>query len=83
MKVQIENYKGIEFVQISKLPEVQRQLIVLVLPADNIIKILKENELLTDCIQYKHYEEWYNAHFKEGVSAPHQVKNGTYNLALD
>lgn len=82
--MQTENFKGIEFIQISKLPEEQRKLIVLALPSDNIIKILKENELLTDCVQYKHYEEWYGAQFKVQVS-PQPVtiaENGAFKLAL-
>ncbi len=64
MKVLAENYKGIEFVRLSRLPEVQKALIVKALPSDCIIKILRENELLTDCIQYKHYDAWYAKSFK-------------------
>lgn len=63
MKVQTEIYKGIEFIQISKLPEEQKVLIKQSIPADQIIKILKENELLTDCIQFQHYSAWYDSQF--------------------
>lgn len=63
MKVQTEIYKGIEFIQISKLPEDQKLLIKQSIPADQIIKILKENELLTDCIQFQHYSAWYDGQF--------------------
>lgn len=85
MKVQAENYKGIEFIRLSKLPDSQKELISQHLPADNVIKILKENELLTDCVQFKHYEAWYNEHFKkplhsemERISSPAAIK-----LAID
>lgn len=59
MKVQAENYKGIEFIRISKLPEDQKTSISGTLPQDQIIRILKDSELLIDCVQYKHYEAWY------------------------
>ena len=59
MKVSAENYKGIEFVRLSRLPEDQKVLLLQSLTSDKIIKILRENELLTDCVQYKHYEAWY------------------------
>jgi len=65
MKVSAEYYKGIEFIRISKLPEEQRKQIVLALPSDNVIKILRENELLTDCIQFKHYEAWFDQVYKK------------------
>ncbi|MFZ1807417.1 MAG: hypothetical protein WAU36_09360 [Cyclobacteriaceae bacterium] len=68
MKVLAENYKGIEFIRISKLPEEQRKQIVQALPSDNIIKILKESELLTDCVQFKHYEAWFDQNYKAEVS---------------
>lgn len=64
MKVLAENYKGIEFVRLSKLPEEQKALLVQALPSDHIIKILRENELLTDCVQFKHYDAWYNKCYK-------------------
>ena len=58
MKVVPEIYKGIEFVRISALPDDQKQLIKSTLPSDKIIKILKENVLLNDCIQYHDYMQW-------------------------
>jgi len=71
MKVLAENYKGIEFIRISKLPEEQRKEIVQALPSDNIIKILREGELLTDCVQSKHYEAWFDQNYKK-ESSPSQ-----------
>lgn len=64
MKVLAENYKGIEFVRLSRLPEEQKALLVQALPSDHIIKILRENELLTDCVQFKHYDAWYCKSYK-------------------
>ncbi|HNP96501.1 MAG TPA: hypothetical protein PKJ63_12760 [Cyclobacteriaceae bacterium] len=65
MKVPVEIYRGIEYVQISKLPQPQREIILQSLPADQIIKILTDKELLNDCVQYKHYESWYIQHWKD------------------
>lgn len=67
MKVLAENYKGIEYVRISKLPDEQKANLVQTLPSDKIIKILRENELLTDCVQFKHYDAWFKSHYKNGA----------------
>lgn len=85
MKVQAENYKGIEFIRISKLPEEQRKQIVQALPSDNIIKILRENELLMDCVQFKHYEAWLEQQYKRVPSTDKAevVKNNSFKLAMD
>ena len=68
MKVLAENYKGIEYIRISKLPVDQRKLFAQALPTDNIIKILRDTELMTDCVQYRHYEAWYDQHYKQATS---------------
>jgi hypothetical protein len=86
MKVLTENYKGIEFVRISKLPEEQKVLIAKTLPSENIIKILKENELLVDCVQFKHYEQWFDLEFQKPASPEvktEPAKSGSFKLALD
>lgn len=64
MKTPAENYKGIEFVRISALPEDQKQLIWTSLKRDKIIKILKSDCLLNDCIQVRDYEAWYSQNYK-------------------
>ena len=64
MRTQSENYKGIEFVRISTLPEDQKQLIWTSLKRDKIIKILKSDCLLNDCIQVRDYEAWYSENYK-------------------
>ena len=60
MRTLSENYKGIEFVRISTLPEDQKQLIWTSLKRDKIIKILKSDCLLNDCVQVHDYEAWYS-----------------------
>jgi hypothetical protein len=58
MRVQAEVYKGIEFVRISNLPNEEREKIFQTLQRDKIIKILREKELLNDCIQVTDYKAW-------------------------
>jgi hypothetical protein len=67
MTAQAENYKGIEFVRISTLPEDQKQMIWTSLKRDKIIKILKSDCLLNDCIQLHDYETWYRENYKTTV----------------
>jgi hypothetical protein len=63
MKVSSENFKGIEFVRISSLENEEKSLIWKTLGRDKIIKILRDNELLNDCIQYEDYIAWYKQNF--------------------
>lgn len=59
MKVNFENYRGIKFVRISSLPEDQKSVIWNSISSQNVIKILRGQELLNDCIRYEDYQEWY------------------------
>lgn len=58
MKAPVENYKGIEFVRISSLPEDQKKAFWDSFDRHKIIKIMRNQELLNDCIQYNDYQEW-------------------------
>ena len=59
MRVDVEIYKGIEFVRLSNLPAEQKENIKSWLPKDRLIKILKDEMVLSDCIQYSDYLRWY------------------------
>ncbi|HTH58391.1 MAG TPA: hypothetical protein VL728_20230 [Cyclobacteriaceae bacterium] len=54
-----ENYKGIKFVRISSLPVDQKNQIWKSIDQTTIIKILKGDTLMNDCVQYKDYLAWY------------------------
>ena len=87
MRTPAENYKGIEFVRISTLPEDQKQLIWTSLKRDKIIKILKSDCLLNDCIQLRDYEAWYSENYKTEVitlatSSVQSRKQPEYKLAF-
>ncbi len=56
--VEAEYYKGIKFVRISNLPKEQSEKIRIAIPKEKIIKILRDEIILRDCIQYQHYQEW-------------------------
>jgi hypothetical protein len=63
MRADVEIYKGIEFVRLSSLPSEQNKMISDSAIAKKIIKILRGNELLNDCIPYNLYLEWHRHHF--------------------
>ena len=62
MKTEAENFKGIEFIRISALPEEQKARIWQSLQSDKIIKIVKDQALLNDCILYQDYLTWLKQH---------------------
>ncbi len=64
MRAPSEVYKGIEFVRLYSLPVEQSEKIRQSLGRDRIIKILKEETLLTDCIQYSDYLSWYHESYR-------------------
>jgi hypothetical protein len=54
-----EIYKGIEFVRISQLPAEQQEKLKHTIKRDKIIKILIDNILVNDCVQYPDYKAWF------------------------
>ncbi len=62
MKAKPEFYKGIEFIHIPALPADQKEIILASLSPDKVIKILKDDVLLPDCILYSDYLTWFNAY---------------------
>lgn len=70
MKVASEQYKGITYIRIAALPEKQKQQFWVSFDQEKIIKILKDDTLLNDCILLSDYTEWLNSVFKEELSMP-------------
>jgi hypothetical protein len=62
MKAPSEIFKGIEFVRISSLPGDQKERIWHSLRHDKIIKIVKDQALMNDCVLYEDYLSWLNQH---------------------
>jgi hypothetical protein len=59
-----KTYKGIEYVQLSELPEEQQTLFGQTFNRDFIIKIQVNGKIVSDCIQFKDYTLWYEQQFK-------------------
>lgn len=57
-------YRGIEFVQLDKLPEDQKLQLAQWLPGLNKIKIQAENELMDRCITYSDYTFWFENFYR-------------------
>jgi hypothetical protein len=60
MLIKPEKYKGISFIRISSLPGEQKSSIKQNYNREGVVKILKDNSLLNDCIIYDDYVKWYN-----------------------
>ena len=59
-----KKYKGIEYVQLSELPEEQQTLLGQTFNRELIIKIQINGKIISDCIQFKDYILWYEEQFK-------------------
>ncbi|NOS56687.1 MAG: hypothetical protein HOP37_10590 [Cyclobacteriaceae bacterium] len=70
MKVACEQYKGITYIRIAALPEKQKRLFWVSFDQEKIIKILKDDTLLNDCVLFNDYSEWLKSVLKEEVSMP-------------
>ena len=83
---QKEIYKGIEFVRISNLPKEQSERIHAHFPKDKIIKILRDEVILRDCIQYHEYQEWFKESYQRQrnmvMTQPETTFSNSFNLAL-
>ncbi|WP_276368259.1 hypothetical protein [Chryseolinea sp. H1M3-3] len=67
MKVNSTVYKGIEFIEISTLPNEQRTSLLQTINPELLIKILVDGKLMPRCIQYKYYEEWYENSYQSSL----------------
>lgn len=63
-----KTYKGIEYVQLSELPEDERVLLSQTFNREFIIKIQVNGKIVNDCIQFKDYSMWYEQQFKRSTS---------------
>ena len=68
-----ENFKGIEFVRISSLPDDQKEKIWQSFQQDKIIKIVKDQALMNDCILYQDYISWLSQYQAPAAKAPQAV----------
>jgi hypothetical protein len=64
MKVSSKLYKGIEYVQLNELPKEQKEMFAQNLNEDCLIKILINDTVVSNCVQYKIYEVWFDNVYK-------------------
>jgi len=70
MKVQSTIYKGIEYIQVSTLPADQREMLLKTINKGLLIKILVEGKLVSNCLQFKDYEDWFEGVYKKPEMKP-------------
>ena len=69
MKVDSKIFKGIEYIQLDELPQLQQDALIETLNEHLFIKILIDGKIVTRCLQYKDYCHWYDTVFLESVLA--------------
>lgn len=63
MKVDSKVFKGIAYVQVSELPQPQREIIAKTINPDLYIKLLIDGKVVSGCLQYKDYTRWYQDNY--------------------
>ncbi|MCU0356010.1 MAG: hypothetical protein MUE95_00370 [Cyclobacteriaceae bacterium] len=64
MKAQPTYYRGISFVRLHELPAEQQQALQASPNHPERIKILMNNNVFDECIQYAAYSDWYSMVYK-------------------
>ena len=72
-KINSTTFKGIEYIRLSALPSEQGKLLEQTLDERTLIKILKNDIVLEDCVLYKAYLKWYESSTSE-VTSPISTK---------
>ena len=67
-KLKPEIYRGIHYIRLAALPEEQRLLIHRWLQPQQVIKIMIDKTIISNCVQYRHYEQWYEQVYLAGES---------------
>lgn len=73
MKVDSKTFKGIEYVQVSELPQAQREVLSQTINPELYIKLLIDGKIVSGCLQYKDYSKWYVDHFQPQIAAREQA----------
>ena len=73
MKVDAKIFKGIEYVQMSELPQAQREILPQTINPDLFIKLLVDGKIISGCLQYKDYNNWYQNHFQSIMTATREA----------
>ena len=68
MKADSKIFKGIEYIQVSELPPPQREMLTQTINPDLFIKLLVDGKIISGCLQYKDYSQWYQDCYLPKVS---------------
>jgi hypothetical protein len=69
MKADCKIFKGIEYVQMSELPQAQREVLSQTINPELFIKLLVDGKIVSGCLQYKDYSKWYHESYQEQLQA--------------
>jgi hypothetical protein len=69
MKVDSKIFKGIEYVQVSELPQAQREILSQTINPELYIKLLIDGKIISGCLQYKDYSKWYVDHYQPQLTS--------------
>ena len=73
MKAEAKNYKGIQYVHLSELPQPQQERIIHTINHNLFIKIMIDGKVVSRCIQYKDYVNWFEDVFRDKVVATQEI----------
>ncbi|HEU5290728.1 MAG TPA: hypothetical protein VFU05_08815 [Cyclobacteriaceae bacterium] len=79
MKAIAKVYKGIEFINVNDLPTNQQLLLEHNAEVERI-KILLDGKVVSNCIQFREYEQWYTTVYKRSVHTPTPAKETIFKL---
>jgi hypothetical protein len=72
MKADSKIFKGIEYVQVTELPQTQREILTQTINPDLFIKLLVDGKIISGCLQYKDYNRWYQEQYLPKMNSPRE-----------
>lgn len=82
MKADCKIFKGIEYVQMSELPQAQREVLSQTINPDLFIKLLVDGKIVSGCLQYKDYSKWYQESFQVQLQAAREQTTESPTLEI-
>jgi len=78
-KISKKTYRGIDYVQLKALSNTQAESLKQSLDERTLIKILKNDVVLNDCVLYSAYEKWFDLYSIEVVIPVAQHVDATFS----
>ena len=83
MKADSKIFKGIEYVQVSELPQAQREELAQSVNRELYIKILIDGKVVSGCLQYKDYNKWYSESYQPKLVSAASIREQVVVTDLD